>query len=198
MPDSGTAFRFLFLRGVWICMTNILLCGDAADTSILDALIPALKFYGGLCYSGRNAVMQYGTTAEYFLFESDGVPKIGLGKGILLLKDKLNETMPAPVPDGFICVLGSRNEQAAHLLCESKATVVTCGMGSKDTLSLAGLDAAAACVSLQRNMATLGGKLLEPHDFNVKLLQQRSPEQILAVSAVLLLSGIDSEQEYRI
>lgn len=179
-------------------MTDVLLCGDTADPSIADAMIPALAHYGGLCYAGKDAVADCSGPAEYFLYESAEVPKIGMGKGILILKNRLGETMPAQVPEGFICVIGSRNAQAADMLRGSKAAAVTCGTGPKDTLSLAGLDVAAACVSLQRNIVTLDGKLLEPHDFSVTLTRQRSPEQILAVGAVLLLSGVDSEKGFYI
>ena len=176
MPYRTAARHSVFcIWGNVINMTNVLLCGDASDASISTALIPALTFYGGLCYSGRNSVSDCGDTAEYFLYESGEMPKIGMAKGILILKNRLDETMPAPVPDEFVCVIGSQNAQAAQMLCGSKASVVTCGTGPKDTLSLAGLDTTAACVSLQRNMATLDGRLLEPHDFSVTLTQRRSP-----------------------
>jgi hypothetical protein len=179
-------------------MTDILLCGAAADMSFAEALIPALKHCGGLCYAGRDAVEDCVGSAEYFLYECTAVPKIGIEKGILLFKEHLGETTPARVPPGFICVIGSKNEQAAELLHGVSAAVVTYGTGPKDTLSLAGLDASEASVSLQRNLLTLNGKLLEPHDFSVKLTRQRTPEQVLAVSAVLLLAGVDSEQGYLI
>ena len=93
-------------------------------------------------------------------------------------------------------MIGSGNSLAAQVLCGSKAAVITCGTGPTDTLSLAGLDVSSACVSLQRNMAALSGELLEPHDFSVKLLGCRTPEQILSVSAVLLLAGENSEEGY--
>ena len=119
-------------------------------------------------------------------------------KGILVLKNRLEGTAPAPVPDHFICVIASGNSQAAQLLCGSGAAVITCGTGPTDTLSLAGIDASSACVSLQRNLADLSGRVLEPHDFSVRLSKERTPEQILTVSAVLLLSGENSEEGYLI
>lgn len=179
-------------------MTDILLCGAAADTAIADALIPVLKSCGGLCHAGRNSVEDCSGPAAYFLYECTEVPKIGMTKGLLLLKNQLAETVPARVPAGFVCIIGSKNVPAADLLRGTGAAVVTCGTGAKDTLSLAGRDTAAASVSLQRSLLTLGGKLLEPHDFSIRLTRPRSPEQILAVSAVLLLTGADSEQGYRI
>ena len=179
-------------------MTNVLLCGDPSDTSITEALVPALAACGGLCRYGRNQVSDYGEPARFFLYESEEIPKIEMEKGILVLKNRLEGTAPAPVPDHFICVIASGNSQAAQLLCGSGAAVITCGTGPTDTLSLAGIDASSACVSLQRNLADLSGRVLEPHDFSVRLSKERTPEQILTVSAVLLLSGENSEEGYLI
>ncbi|WP_416201135.1 MAG: hypothetical protein ACFWUD_02355 [Thermocaproicibacter melissae] len=179
-------------------MTNVLLCGDPTDTSITDALIPALATYGGVCYFRSGVAEQYGENGHFCLLESVEVPKITLPRGILVLKDKLSATACAEVPDNFVCVIGSGNKQAAQMLCRSKAAVVTCGTGMTDTLSLAGIDSSSACVSLQRNLITLQGNLIEPLDFSVNLSQQRTPQQILFVSAVLLLAGVDVEQGYSI
>lgn len=179
-----------------ITLTDVLLCGDPSDTSIAEALLPSLAVCGGLCYSGRNQVADYGTFARFFLYESTEIPKISMEKGILVFKNKLAGTTPAEVPEHFVCVIDSGNASAAQLLCGSKAAVITCGTGPTDTLSLAGLDAVSACVSLQRNLVTLDGNILEPHDFSVKLSRGKTPEQILAVSAVLLLSGENSEKEF--
>ena len=179
-------------------MTNVLLCGDPSDTSISEALVPVLAACGGLCKCGRNQVSNYGESPRFFLYECDEIPKIEVEKGILVLKNRLEGTAPAPVPNHFICVIASGNAQAAQLLCGSRAAVITCGTGPTDTLSLAGIDASSACVSLQRNLVDLNGRIIEPHDFSVRLSMQRTPEQILAVSAVLLLSGVDSETGYLI
>lgn len=179
-------------------MTNVLLCGDLSDTSVTDALIPALAAYGGVCYFRPGAAEEYGEAGNFFLCESVEVPKISMPRGILVLKDKLSTSSSAEVPDNFVCVIGSGNQQAAQILCRSRAAVVTCGTGMTDTLSLAGIDSSCACVSLQRNLITLQGNVLEPLDFSVNLLQQRTPQQILFVSAVLLLAGVDSEKGYLI
>jgi hypothetical protein len=177
-------------------MVNVLLCGNPLDLSISEALVPALSLYGGLCFSGREQVLESGASARYFLYESEKVPDIEMEKGILLFKNGIRQKAPVHVPEGFLCVLGSRNTKAAELLNGTDAAVVTCGTGPKDTLSLAGLENSCATVSLQRNLITLSGNLLEPHDFNVSLSRQRSPYQVLFVSAVLLISDIDSGNGY--
>lgn len=177
-------------------MIDILLCGNPLDLSISEALIPALSLYGGLCFSSMERVLECGVSTRYFLYENERVPKINMPRGILLFKNSIHQKGPVHIPDGFLCVLESQNRKAAELLQGTHATVITCGTGSKDTLSIAGLESSCASVSLQRNLVTLSGNVLEPHDFNVKLSKPRSPYQILFVSAVLLISDINSEQGY--
>lgn len=177
-------------------MVNILLCGDLQDTSESDALLPALSLYGGVCCSGAGRVAECGASTQYFLYESAEIPKIELKSGILILKNNISQQRPAAVPEGFVCILEAGNLAAARLLCGSKATVILYGTGSRNTLSLSGLSSSSALISLQRSLMTLEGNLVEPREIEVRLSAERSPQQILLVSAVLLLSGVDPENGY--
>lgn len=177
-------------------LTNIILCGDPDDTSICEALLPALSLYGGVRYFSPYRVLERGISAEFFLYECDQVPQIELAGGILLMKNSVRQQTPVAIPSGFLCVLETKNSHAVALLKDTDAAVVTCGTGGKDTLSIAGLESTGAALSLQRSLATVGGKILEPHDFNVRFSQERSPHQILFVCAALLISGVDSADGY--
>lgn len=178
-------------------MTNIILCGDPGEKSITQALLAALSLYGGVRFFSADKLAEGGVSAEFLLCECPSVPKIELARGILLLKNSLRpQQTPVLLPDGFCCVLEARNHDGADLLKGTGAVVVACGMGAKDTLSVAGLERTGATLSLQRNLVTLDGKILEPHDFNVTFSEQRSPYQALLVSAVLLLAGVDSQNGY--
>ena len=177
-------------------MTNIVLCGDASDSSISNALIPALALYGGVKYAGPGKVFERGVSARFFLCECEEVPQIGLQSGILLFKNSIRQQNPFRIPDSFFCVMQSKNAHAAALLKDSSAAVITCGTSTRDTLSIAGLESSGAALSLQRSLPTLEGEILEPHDFTVSCSEERSPSQLLAVCAVLLISGIDSAKGY--
>lgn len=178
-------------------MKDIFLCGDPGEKSVTQALLTALSLYGGVRFFSPEKVSEGGVSAEFLLYECPSVPKIELPRGILLLKNGLRpQKEPVSLPDGFFCVLEAQNRQAADLLQGSGAVVVSCGTGAKDTLSIAGLESSGATISLQRNLSTLDGKVLEPHDFNVTFSVPRSPYQILFVSAALLLAGVDSQNGY--
>ena len=187
-------------------MTEIVLCGDSGDTSISSILVPALSRCGGVRFQSAERIYGMGDAADFLVYDCERIPKIGLKSGIVVFKNSFRgqrstehcstEQCSAEIPPGFLCTLESKNVRAAEFLEGTDAAVVTFGTGSRETLSMAGLNAASATLSLQRNLEPLGGGVLEPHDFTVRLLAERSPHQILAVCAVLLIAGIDSSKGY--
>lgn len=180
-------------------MTNIILCGKASDASISCALLPALARYGGVQYYSSERLSQFGDDAVRFLvYDCERLPQIELNTGIILFKNSFNSPEKIEIPSGFSCILEMKNIHAAEMLNRTGTAAITCGTSSKDTLSIAGLDEISAALSLQRSVMTMDGSILEPHDFMVKLLSKLSPNRILAVCAVLLISGINSSNGYDI
>lgn len=179
-------------------MVNIILCGDVKDTSVSQALISALSTYGGVIYSGPDRMFQCGDTPQYLLYEYQTLPEIGLKKGVVLFKNSMLPQKPVSFPSDFLYVMETKNVRAAELLKNSGVTVVTCGTGSKETLSIAGLEEGTAVLSLQRTLKTLQEQTVEPHDFTVTFSGSRSPHQLLTVCAVLLIAGEDSFTGYQI
>ncbi len=180
-------------------MTNIILCGKAIDTSMSCALLPALARYGGVQYYSPERLARLGDDEmQFLLYDCEKLPQIELNSGIILFKNSFNSPDHIKIPRGFFCILEMKNTHAAEMLNGTGTAAITCGTSSKDTLSIAGLDETSAALSLQRSVMTVDGSILEPHDFTVKLMSKLSPSRILAVCAVLLISGIDSSQGYNI
>ncbi|MCI1981529.1 MAG: hypothetical protein LKJ45_00025 [Oscillospiraceae bacterium] len=177
-------------------MTNIFLCGDPEDATISKALIPALSLYGGVRYFAPEKTFERGVSTEFFLYECKKVPQIFLPSGIILIKNSIRPQPPVQLHSGFFCVFETQNCHAVEMLKDCDATIITCGTGAKETISIAALERSSATLSLQRNLVTMDQKTLEPHDFAVRFSQPRSPYQILFVSAALLIAGIDSSNGY--
>lgn len=176
-------------------MIDIVLCGDRGDTSVSDVLISTLALYGGVRGCGPDRIFERGVAAEFFLYECENLPKIELQKGIILFKNSIRQ-QHAGIPENFLCILETKNMHAAALLKDTGSAAVTCGTSTKDTLSVAALEGSVAVLSLQRSIRTVAGEIVEPRDFSVKCSAERSPHQLLSISAVLLLSGIDPSGGY--
>ena len=180
-------------------MTNIILCGKSTDTSVSSAMLPALEKYGGVQYFSAEHLVRFGNgQIKFFLYDCEKLPQIELDSGIIVFKNSFHSSEKILIPEGFLSILEMKNFNAAEMLNGTGAAAITCGTSSKDTLSIAGIDEMSAALSLQRSVMTVDGKMLEPHDFTVRLLSKLSPTRILAVCAVLLLSGIDSTKGYEI
>lgn len=77
---------------------------------------------------------------------------------------------------------------------------VRCGLGDGDDLTLSSIRSGGAMLSLQRDLRTLNGTLLEPQEIPVTLETrcEPEPEAVLAAAGAMLLLGADPSAGLRI
>lgn len=177
-------------------MVTVVLCGKG-ERELSGAVRRALAAYGATqCYDG--AVLQgvsCGEAPAFLLYESVQVPEIISGNGILIFKDSFQSGSAAKT-GAFLPILGAQNRAAAAALKNTGQVAITCGASPRDTISIASLGEESAVVSLQRNVQTLSGQLLEPHDFTVKLKRRTGMFALLAACSALLLADLPSGNGY--
>jgi hypothetical protein len=87
------------------------------------------------------------------------------------------------------------NDKAIEILKKNALQTVTCGLSQRDTLTFSSHVAERAVISLQREIKTLGGKAVLPHEIPVSLLSTYGDYQLLAATAVLMLSDVAIPEE---
>lgn len=102
------------------------------------------------------------------------------------------------LPSSYIPVFESSNRGAVHMLAHTGCPVVTCGMSPRDTLSFSSNAFPTALVSVQRDIRTTNGRIIEPADFPVLLTGKASEYSVLAACATLLLMGFDADAGFKI
>ena len=77
---------------------------------------------------------------------------------------------------------------------------ITCGLGADGDLTLSSIREDGAMLSLQRDLRTLEGVVLEPQEIPVSLDRGREPEPeaLLAAAGAMLLLGADPEGGLRL
>lgn len=77
---------------------------------------------------------------------------------------------------------------------------VSCGLGPGDALTLSSIREDGAMLSLQRELRTLPGTVLEPQEIPVTLEGRTAPEPeaVLAAAGAMLLLGADPSQGLRL
>ena len=90
------------------------------------------------------------------------------------------------------CVFESSQHSVTKLAQLKQYKTLTCGFSSYDTLVLSSSTPEQAVVSLQRQIQSISGKVLEPGDFLIKKSVEYSDTAVLLCVAVLLL--LDQKQ----
>ena len=179
-------------------METILLCGKSGGDTLTETLVSTLQQYGKVLYAGEQKLQHEDPgSPDFFVREQESLPELHMETGVLVFKTGVRLKHSIQIPEGVRCVLNSRNHQTAELLGKMKISAAACGRRPTCWV-ISSLDYGSAVLSLQRSVLTLGGKLLEPHDFQVQVEGNAGPAQILTVSMILLLLGLDSGKGFRI
>lgn len=88
-----------------------------------------------------------------------------------------------------ISIVDETNTRALSMLRQCGQAVVSCGMGQKSTVSIASISEDSAVVSIQRQMKTLTGELIEPHDLKISLRRPLKEFPLMSLCVLLLLTG---------
>jgi len=169
---------------------KIILYGDPADTSLTLPLCRALSNHGGALYVGVNCVSEYSVVSpEFFVFETDRLDSCGADKAILLFKTKSSLYRPKITPaDSVAAVAEYEDAAAAEAAKKLSVPLVTCGMGSKNCVSVSSVDEKSAVIAVHRPITLLSGKDLLPCEFNVATQTKMSGYPLMALCATLILS----------
>ena len=97
-------------------------------------------------------------------------------------------------PVEYWCIFDSRQEQVLQMAEHYHLRAMTCGFSSYNTLVLSACDEQTASVSLQREIYSVFGAVVEPGDFLIHRGSCAPEEALLLCAATLLLIGEGKEE----
>lgn len=165
-------------------MNAIIFYGDKNDDKIKNAIVRALSNYNKL-----NSISLY----EY----EDIADSVNIlnKSGIFVFKNSSSDKQVI-IPKGFIAVFSDINLDAISKLEKLDIPAVSCGMSSKDTISVSSIDDYSVMISIQREILLFSGEKIEPHDFCVFLKEKLDIYPLLVASLTLILSDVSTQDKY--
>ena len=120
------------------------------------------------------------------------------GRTVAVLGDRFARLPASPpeLPAGCPVLFSARSPAAAAFAGGGGLVPLDCGLSLRDTLTLSSLTAGSAVVSLQRPVARLDGRMLEPGEFPLSLRREWAPFPLLCRAGVLLLAGEGLSPEF--
>ncbi|MFT8889017.1 MAG: hypothetical protein ABF449_03785 [Ethanoligenens sp.] len=174
-------------------MNPMILYGSEKDNGVAYMLLTALhSLHTGVLHLTTQALTLLPPVApdiSYLLLDDGQVRSVQMDGCILIFKTDCGGLGDIVLPKAHAAVLDPENEHAAALLQAHHIPVVTCGLSQKSTVTFSSRTPTTAVVSLQREIHTTSGALVDPRELPVTLSSPREDYPLLATVAALWLAG---------
>lgn len=150
-------------------------------------IIEILKSYGGAHISDREIVENNNTFTIVSFYK---VSELNINGGVAVFCDDTEKFLPQTLPQNIIGICEDNNKTALSVFQKNGVSVISCGMNSKNTITISSLGNNQLFATLQRSVTDNSGSDVEPAEFKIKLKNQYQPFSVMASVAVLLLNSI--------
>jgi len=88
-----------------------------------------------------------------------------------------------------VAVVDSSDEHLLAQVSHTRLPAITCGLKSKDTITLSSIGADSAVVDLRRSISCMSGNKVEPAEFPLRTKRPIDSFMLMSVVSVLILAG---------
>jgi len=141
-----------------------------------------------LVFAGNSFSDRESGEEELVLCECGKIERINSKNCILLLKESFCPKNIIGSLHGCTAIVSSENEYGVKFLAEQGIQTVTCGLSGKDTVTISSFTGERVMVSLQRELRSCSGKMLQPVEISVELGSIRDRYTIMSGIAAKLLA----------
>lgn len=149
---------------------------------LLEKHFVTVRAYGGVLSTKKS-------NPSMILCDLQSFDTIKAEKAIILCKDAL--PLPGSLLDvkNGVAVVDSSNYQQSPSLTDAGFPAITCGLHSRDTMTLSSIREDSAVIDIQRAILNLDGSRTEPQELPVCFDPSTDRFTLMAMVAVLILTG---------
>ena len=159
------------------------------NNSIYNVLKQAVQENISTTYLSESRLIGNKKNSDLIFYNLPNLEQINCDKTLLILDHLKNCEIRCASSCRVIAVVNSNNTEALQTASALKIPAVTCGMQSKDTITLSSITQESAVLSIQRSIVTFDNTVIEPSEIPLTLHSSLDNFTILAVCAILILSG---------
>ena len=170
-------------------MITILVAAGEDDKDFFSELARMLSkhFVAARAY-GQN-IEATGARPEIMLCDLKNFSGAHTDKIIIVYKKPQTITAGPEGVSSAVAIVDSSDEKLLEHVCGTRLPAITCGLRSRDTITLSSIDTDSAVVDLRRSISCLSGGSAEPAEFPLRLENPTDSFLLMAVAAILILSG---------
>ncbi|MCL2856872.1 MAG: hypothetical protein FWE19_04000 [Oscillospiraceae bacterium] len=88
-----------------------------------------------------------------------------------------------------VAIVDSSDEQLLRHVSDTRLPAITCGLRSRDTITLSSMAGESVVIDLRRSISCLNGDTAEPQEIPLRQLDPHENFLLMASAAILILSG---------
>ncbi|MEG1436119.1 MAG: hypothetical protein RR069_03470 [Oscillospiraceae bacterium] len=170
-------------------MFKIIIYSNCNNNLVGLNLCKTLERYGGVLYLGNGRIKEFCVKNPAFIvYETDSLKSLNVANCVLIFDNSENETYPNILSSERIsCVVNSQNTAALSKLLPLSLPAIVCGMSPRDSITISSINDTDTVISIQRELVLQSGNILEPCEMKVLNTDDMDEDDILTISAVLIL-----------
>ena len=150
-------------------------------------IIEILSKYGGQHISDKFIGNDNGKFTILSIYKKSNIK---LSKGIAVFIDRGKRFVNQNLPLGVIAICEDDNRTALEIAKQNHIAVISCGLSSKNSVTLSSMGNDQLFTSLQRSIQSPNGEIIEPCEIRIKLSKSYLPFSVMASAAILMLMDI--------
>lgn len=166
-------------------MKTVFIMSDDNDQTYLE-IIGILKNFGFNIIDPENTHI---TQNNRFAIKIKPNLNISAKNATLLVLNK-RQTKPLMFNGSLKGICESSNQNALNILKLSNILTIVCGTSNTDTITFSSITNNKALISIQRQIKTTNGKIIEPCEIPITINHKFSNSAVICACSVLILNDI--------
>lgn len=166
-------------------MTDIIVIDSEESLSLLIAETLAQKF--SIRFYNKNSMYLYGKGEPVNIWRTEILHGLVTDDCIIVMGENTS-VIPRLIPDSAIIIANALNKEQMNALSCVTGNAITCGNLVMDTVSYTSVTDEEVSVSFSRTVNTLSGREIQPFEVPVHRSGDESVYEVMAVTALRLLT----------
>ena len=166
-----------------LCEQEIREIVDEHLKTIPDGAHKEIAFFGG-SFTGIDMELQRKYLSVAYEY---------IKKGVVIFCDDTERFAAQVLPKTVFGVCEEDSAAALMVFKNSGVAVISCGLGSKNTVTVSSISKNQMLIAFQRSFINIKGEVIEPREYRINLNKSYNTYSVLAAATALILNSIIPE-----
>lgn len=170
-------------------LITVLVSADARDMDFWGPLTRMLSRHFSLVQTQGGRLVATDGGPPLIVSDMNSFDALKTDGVIILYKEAIPLTADVQGAGQIVAVVDSSREELMEHVSATRFPAVTCGFLTRDTITLSSIDRDSAVIDIRRAVTCMDGTRVEPCEIPISISRSKDSFLLMAVAAVLILSG---------